>query len=152
MLGELSAAQIEQLLRRQVTGRIACTDRETPYIVPVNYVYDGKRIIGHSTAGKKIEMMRKNPKVCFQVDEIKNIFNWQSVIAWGRFEEITDMEEKERAMQALTHRIMPLAENPADHASHGLSDNENDIGTKLELILYQVVLISKTGRFEHPQS
>ncbi|MGN6394442.1 MAG: pyridoxamine 5'-phosphate oxidase family protein [Mucilaginibacter sp.] len=150
MLGELSQEQIEQLLKRQVTGRLACTDRGTPYIVPVNYVYDGKRIVSHSTPGKKIDMMRKNPKVCFQVDEIKTVFNWQSVIAWGRFEEITDMDEKERAMQALTHRIMPLADRPADHASHGLSEKEEDIGTKLELILYQVVLVTKTGRFEHP--
>lgn len=150
MLGELNQEQIEQLLRRQVTGRIACTDRGTPYIVPVNYVYDGKRIVGHSTPGKKIDMMRKNPKVCFQVDEIKTVFNWQSVIAWGRFEEITDIDEKERAMQALTHRIMPLAERPADHTSHGLSEKEGDIGTKLELIIYQVVLVTKTGRFEHP--
>lgn len=150
MLGELSQEQIEQLLRRQVTGRIGCTDRGTPYIVPINYVYDGKRIICHSTVGKKIEMMRKNPKVCFQVDDIKNIFNWQSVIAWGRFEELTDIDEKERAMQALTHRIMPLAQNASDHASHGLSTDENDIGTRLDLILYQIVLVSKTGRFEHP--
>jgi len=150
MLGELNQQQIEHLLKRQLTGRIACTDRETPYIVPVNYVYDGKRIISHSTPGKKIDIMRKNPKVCFQVDEIKSIFNWQSVIAWGRFEEITGIAEKEQAMQALTHRIMPLAEKPADHASHGLSANEDDIGTKLELILYQVILVSKTGRFEHP--
>lgn len=45
---------------------------------------------------KKIEMMRKNPKVCFEVDDIKNIFSWKSVIAWGTFEEITDIAEQDR--------------------------------------------------------
>jgi nitroimidazol reductase NimA-like FMN-containing flavoprotein (pyridoxamine 5'-phosphate oxidase superfamily) len=148
MLGELNEKQIEALLKRQVTGRIGCTEAGVPYIVPVNYVYDGKQILSHSTPGKKIDMMRKNPRVCFQVDEIANIFNWQSVIAWGRFEEINDMHEKELAMMALTHRIIPFAEKPGNHPSHGLAENEEDMGTKLDLILYKIVLIGKTGRFE----
>jgi nitroimidazol reductase NimA-like FMN-containing flavoprotein (pyridoxamine 5'-phosphate oxidase superfamily) len=148
MLGELSKEQIENLLKRQVTGRIACTDHELPYIVPVNYVYKDNEIISHSSPGKKIEMMRKNPRVCFQVDEINSIFNWQSVVAWGRFEELTDIAEKECAMMALTHRIMPFAEKPSHHSSHGLTEHERDIGTKLDLILYKIVLVTKTGRFE----
>jgi nitroimidazol reductase NimA-like FMN-containing flavoprotein (pyridoxamine 5'-phosphate oxidase superfamily) len=148
MLGKLNETQIEALLKRQVTGRIACTDAGVPYIVPVNYVYDGKQVIGHSTMGKKMEIMRKNPRVCFQVDDIKTIFNWQSVIAWGRFEEITDITEKEQAMMAITHRLMPFAEKPAHHPSHGLAEKEEDIGTKLDLILYKIVLVNKTGRFE----
>lgn len=54
------------------------------YVVPVNYVYDGKFIIAHSVAGMKIQMMRKNRDVCFEVDEMKSITNWKSVIAWGQ--------------------------------------------------------------------
>lgn len=148
MLGELNEKQIRRLLESQVTGRIACTDHELPYIVPVNYVYNGKEIICHSTPGKKIDMMRKNPRVCFQVDEITSLFNWQSVVAWGRFVEITDLAEKERAMMALTHRLMPFAEQPADHPSHGLAAREADIGTRVELIVYKIVLVTTTGRFE----
>src|SRR5476651_866661 len=118
MLGALTEEQTENLLKRQVTGRIACTDNGIPYIVPINYVYDGKHIISHAAPGKKIQMMRKNPMVCFQADDIRYIFNWQSVIAWGRFEEITDMDEKEQAMQAIIHRIMPFAVKPTNHPSH----------------------------------
>jgi nitroimidazol reductase NimA-like FMN-containing flavoprotein (pyridoxamine 5'-phosphate oxidase superfamily) len=148
MLGELSEIQIENLLKRQVTGRIACHADGTTYIVPVNYIYNGSYIYGHSAFGKKIEMMRKNPEVCFEVDEIKSIFNWQSVVAWGHFEEITDMDEKQQAMQGLIHRIMPLVDRPTSHPSHGITDNENDIGTKIELIVYKITLGKKTGRFE----
>ncbi|MGZ3873829.1 MAG: pyridoxamine 5'-phosphate oxidase family protein [Mucilaginibacter sp.] len=148
MPGELTTAQIENLLYRQVTGRIACVADGVPYIVPINYVYDGKEVISHSAPGKKIGMMRKNPAVCFQVDEITNIFNWQSVIAWGRFEEITDMSEREQAMQAITHRMMPLSVHPANHPSHGLAEKEEDIGTKIDLIIYKIVLFKITGRFE----
>lgn len=32
--------------------------------------------------------MRANPEVCSQVDEIDDMANWRSVIAWGRYEEL----------------------------------------------------------------
>ncbi|OCX53917.1 pyridoxamine 5'-phosphate oxidase [Mucilaginibacter sp. PPCGB 2223] len=148
MLGTLDEKQIDDLLTRQVTGRIGCHAGGTTYIVPVNYVYRSPNIFAHSAYGKKIMMMRKNPKVCFQVDEIRNIFNWQSVIAWGQFEEITDISEKERVMQGLIHRIMPMVDQPSGHPSHGITESEYDIGTSVELIVYKIVLTKKTGRFE----
>jgi uncharacterized protein len=148
MLGELNDVQIENLLKQQVIGRIACQENGVPYIVPINYFYDGTHIFCHSSLGKKIEIMRKHPNVCFEVDDIKSVFNWQSVIAVGKFEEITDMDEKERAMQGLVHRIMPFADKPKDHASHAIAENENDIATKIKLILFKIHLIKKTGRFE----
>jgi nitroimidazol reductase NimA-like FMN-containing flavoprotein (pyridoxamine 5'-phosphate oxidase superfamily) len=148
MLGELNELQIDALLKQQVTGRIACHASGVTYIVPVNYVYDGTSIYGHSSKGKKIEMMRENPEVCFEVDEIQTIFRWKSVIAWGKFEEVTDMAERQRIMQALIHRIMPLSESPGNHPSHGIIENDSDIGIEIELIVYKIVLTKKTGRFE----
>jgi len=148
MLGSLNEKQIDDLLTQQVIGRIGCHAGGTTYIVPVNYVYRSPNIYAHSALGKKIKMMRKNPKVCFQVDEIRSIFNWQSVIAWGRFEEITEVSERERVMQGLIHRIMPLAEQASAHPSHGITENEYDVGTSVEVIIYKIVLSKKTGRFE----
>jgi len=95
MLGELNEAQIEDLLKQQVIGRLACHADGKIYIVPINYVYDGTNIYSHSAGGKKIAMMRKNPEVCFEVDEIQSVFKWKSAIIWGRFEEITDIDEKQ---------------------------------------------------------
>ncbi|HZX58394.1 MAG TPA: pyridoxamine 5'-phosphate oxidase family protein [Mucilaginibacter sp.] len=148
MLGELNENQMDSLLKQQAVGRIACHAGGTTYLVPVNYFYDGTYIYSHSSKGKKIEMMRKNPEVCFEVDDIKSIFRWQSVIAWGRYEEITDADEKQRVMQGLIHRIMPMADNPTDHPSHGIADSEDDIDTKVQLIVYRIRVSKKTGRFE----
>ncbi len=149
MLGKLEQPEIEALLSRQVTGRLGCYARGTTYIVPINYVYKNGVIYAHSGPGKKIEMMRKNPKVCFEVDDIKNIFSWKSVIAWGTFEEITDIAEQEQTMQALIHRVMPLVEHATDHPSHGITANEYDIGDKIDLIVYKIRIDKVTGRFEH---
>jgi len=148
MLGELNEKQIEDLLSAQVTGRIGCHADGVTYIVPVNYIYRDPYIFSHATKGQKIDMMRKNPRVCFQVDHIHSVFKWQSVIASGLFEEITNFDEKQQIMQGLIHRIMPLANNPADHPSHGIVEKENQIGTETDLIVYKIKLTKKTGRFE----
>lgn len=148
MLGELKETEIDQLLKQQVIGRIGCYADGSIYIVPVNYVYDGNFIYCHSAIGKKIEMMRKNPEVCFEVEDIHSIFRWKSVIVSGRFEEITDIEEKQQAMQGLIHRIMPLSYKPDDHPSHGIAEKDSDIGTQVELIIYRIKVEKKTGRFE----
>lgn len=148
MLGNLNEAQMESLLKQQVIGRLGCHADGMTYIVPINYIYDGTNIYSHSAEGKKIDMMRKNPDVCFEVDEIHDVFKWKSAIVWGRFEELTDVDKKQRAMQGIIHRIMPLANNPTDHPSHGITANEYDIGTTVDLIVYKIVITKKTGRFE----
>jgi len=148
MLGKLNEQQMEDLLKRQVTGRLGCHADGVTYVVPVNYIYKDGIIYAHSAQGHKISMMRKNPNVCFEVDEIESIFRWNSVITWGKFEEITDIDEKQQAMQAIIHRIMPLVTTPAGHPSHGIADNDYDIGTRVELIVYAIKVTKKTGRFE----
>jgi len=149
MLRELNDTQIEALLKEQVIGRIGCHSAETMYVVPVNYVYDGTNIYCHSAQGMKIDMMRKNPQVCFEVDKIKDVTNWESVIAWGKFEEITDMAEKQKVLQKLVDRITPYIMDDSVTREHGFVDEESDVGTKVELIMYKIIVSKKTGRFEN---
>lgn len=148
MLGKLNETQIENLLKEQVTGRIACQSNGEIYLVPVNYVYRDGYIYSHSAEGKKIRMMRKNPDICFEVDDIRSVFRWQSVIIQGTYEEITDLEEKQQAMQGIIHRIMPLITSPNGHPSHGITEKDSDIGTSVELIVYRIKIGKKSGRFE----
>ncbi|MGZ8558930.1 MAG: pyridoxamine 5'-phosphate oxidase family protein, partial [Chitinophagaceae bacterium] len=99
MIGILTDQQIEEVFKENVLGRIGCNDGSKTYIVPVNYVYDGKFIIAHSVAGMKIRMMRKNPAVCFEVDEMKSFTNWKSVIAWGEYQELTNERDRYYALK-----------------------------------------------------
>ncbi len=148
MLGELTDQQMDELLKKQVTGRLGCHADGLTYVVPVNYTYDGKHIYAHSAEGMKVNLMRKNPEVCFEVDNIENIFKWESVILWGRFEEIEGVDEQQRVMQGIIHRLMPLAEKPDSHPSHGITANDSDIGTRIDLVIYRIVITKRTGRFE----
>lgn len=147
MLGELNDVQIEGLLKDQLIGRIGCHSDGVTYVVPVNFLYDGPNIYAHSGNGMKIAMMRKNPDVCFEVDHIKSVINWQSVIVWGKFEEILDLDEKQETLQRLINRVVPFLTD-AGHPSHGITANESDIGDDIELVIYKIIVSKKTGRFE----
>ena len=96
----------------------------------------------------KVDMMRRNPEVCFEVDTIQNIFNWKSVIAWGKFKEITRLHDKEAVMQKISDKVMAVSDSETAHPSHGITAAESDVGTRVELILYKITLREKTGRFE----
>lgn len=147
MLGKLNEKQIEELITRQVTGRLGCVVNDKAYIVPINYFYKNSTVFAHSAPGKKIDIMRKNPNVCFQVDEIVSIFRWQSAILWGTFEEIIDPEKKHQAMQGLIHRLMPMVTTPSGHPSHGIASSESEL-IKIETIVYKINIFEKTGKFE----
>jgi nitroimidazol reductase NimA-like FMN-containing flavoprotein (pyridoxamine 5'-phosphate oxidase superfamily) len=150
MLGKLNNEQIEVLLNDLPIGRIGCHADGVTYVVPVNYVYDGDFIYAHSGEGLKINIMRKNPEVCFQLDKIENMFNWQSVICWGTFEELTGIQETQDAMMKLIAKVEPyLSKSDDAHPSHGITDKASDIEFEKELILYRIKLTKKTGRFEN---
>lgn len=142
MLGDLNKKEMIDLLESQVIGRLGCSlDGET-YIVPINFVYRDNAIYAHSGKGKKIEMMRLNPKVCFQVDEIKDTFRWKSAILWGNFVELHG-EERQQAMQGIIHRIMPLTDRPSEEPSHGIPSEEHS-----NIIVYKIDLTEATGKYE----
>ena len=108
MIGKLNKEDIEEFLKENVLGKISCHDKGKTYVVPVSYVYDGKYIIVHSVGGTKIRMMRKNPNICFEVDEMKSNTNWKSVIVWGIYQELTDERDRYYAMKIFVDRMMKL--------------------------------------------
>ncbi|MEJ2904226.1 pyridoxamine 5'-phosphate oxidase family protein [Pedobacter panaciterrae] len=142
MLGDLNKKELIDLLESQVIGRIGCHSDGETYVVPVNYVYKNNAVYAHSGNGKKIKMMRANPKVCFQVDQIKDTFRWKSAILWGDFVELTG-EERQQAMQGIIHRIMPLTSRPSQETSHGIQTEEHT-----SLVVFRIDLTKATGKYE----
>lgn len=150
MLGTLSQQQIDELLSRNVTGRIGCHDGDRVYVVPVSYAYNEKYIIAHSREGLKIEMMRKNARVCFEVDEIHDLSNWRCVIAQGTFEEITDERERYYAMKFLVSRLKHLKISETAKLPHMAVEGDvpDEVPAEMRPIVYRIRLNSLSGRFE----
>ena len=104
-IGKLGNTDALSILREGTLGRLGCIASGWPYVVPVNYFFDGKDIYIHTLPGKKLDALRANPRVCLQVDEIKDSYNWRSVIAYGTFEEVSNEDTRENVLTKLYSRL-----------------------------------------------
>ncbi|MBV8595008.1 MAG: pyridoxamine 5'-phosphate oxidase family protein [Candidatus Eremiobacteraeota bacterium] len=148
MLGQLNHSEMEELLRSSLVGRVGCHANGRTYVVPVAFVYEEGSIIGHSAQGLKMQMMRENPHVCFEVDAMQDLGNWRSVIAWGKFEELHGAEA-DRAMAALLARLLPLAAtSETSHPPKDLTHQHRAQLGDLPAIVYRIRLDQMSGRFE----
>lgn len=104
--------EMEAILKQSKVGRIALVDGDRPYIIPVNFGYRAGTLFFHSAPeGRKIELIQKNPNICFEVDQVikfkksKIACEWsveyKSVIAFGKAALVNGREEKEDALKTI---------------------------------------------------
>lgn len=147
MFGKLNAQEIDALLHQQIVGRIGCQAENKIYVVPISYVYDGTCIYGHALEGMKIFAMRKNPHICFEVDNLKNLANWQSVICWGEYEELSNDDDRHDALKKLEARVLPILSSETMHLSPQWPFPAASAET-VKGVFFRIRITEKTGRFE----
>lgn len=106
--------EIEALLAKALVGRLGTCNRDEPYVVPICFLHVEDRIYFHSRIqGKKLENMKTNPRVCFQVDDHSLVrsprpcdfsMRYRSVIIFGRVRFLKDTKEKLRALKAMLEK------------------------------------------------
>src|SRR5258705_2417503 len=94
---EMTVDECRSALQKTNVGRLACASDGQPYVLPINFAFDGTYLYGFTTLGQKIEWMRLNPRVCFEVDELVNPSQWMSIVVFGRYDELPDKPEYEKA-------------------------------------------------------
>jgi nitroimidazol reductase NimA-like FMN-containing flavoprotein (pyridoxamine 5'-phosphate oxidase superfamily) len=138
----LSPGECQKLLETSKLGHLGCHTKDEIYVVPITYIFDNNYFLCHSRQGKKIEIMRKNPKVCIQVEEVKDFFNWKSVIAWGDYEELKG-DDAMVAMLSLISKIYEPSDNPH------LSSLARDMCAVIETsMVFRIKVQKLSGRFE----
>lgn len=147
-MGVLDEQKINNVLSSQVVGRLACTDGNIPYIVPVTYFFNGDYIYGQTQEGKKLEILRKNKKVCFEVDLMMDMRNWQSVIVFGDFEELSEAEAKNANELFFNHFYNMQTSSTIHGFQHQLDEKSKKSDDKIRHIMYRIKPIKVTGRFE----
>ncbi len=96
---------IEEILTKSKICRIALTDGEMPYIVPLNFGFSDNCLYFHSaSSGRKIDLIQKGGKVCFEIEQESEIIRrevacdwtarYRSVIGYGTIEILTSREDK----------------------------------------------------------
>ena len=109
-------AQIREILDTAKVLRLGLAVDNEPYIVPMNYGYtlEGEKLtfyLHSALKGKKLDMLRANPRVFVELDCDLRPFNgvkpcqyglsYSSVMARGTARIVEDVEEKMEAMTVL---------------------------------------------------
>jgi nitroimidazol reductase NimA-like FMN-containing flavoprotein (pyridoxamine 5'-phosphate oxidase superfamily) len=103
---ELTLQEIQSLLARNHVGRIAFSFHDRVDIRPIHYVYSDNWIFGRTSQSDKLDVLRHNQWVAFEVDEVNGPFDWMSVVAHGSFYRLTDEDMPQSAelrAEALKH-------------------------------------------------
>lgn len=128
---------VEELLGAAIVGRIACCAHGAvgdgrPYLVPLAYGYDGEAVYAHSGPGRKLDLMRAEPRVTFEVDQAEAPDRWRSVIAEGEFEEISEPDLRLRALRVIYPEPTEIPE----------------LGS--QTVVFRIRLTARSGRYETP--
>jgi nitroimidazol reductase NimA-like FMN-containing flavoprotein (pyridoxamine 5'-phosphate oxidase superfamily) len=105
-------AAMESVIRRCTVCRLALCDEGKPYVVPLCFGYDGKRLYFHSASeGTKLDILRRNSNVCFEFDTDVEVkpgqqacawgMKYRSVVGFGKVSFLQSREEKARALDLI---------------------------------------------------
>ena len=104
---------LETILGQSHICRIGMIDRDgLPYVLPFNYGYKDRSLYIHcALAGKKIDLLRLNPKVCFEIEDSARIVKdevackwataYRSIIGYGTVSILTDLSQKQKGLELI---------------------------------------------------
>jgi nitroimidazol reductase NimA-like FMN-containing flavoprotein (pyridoxamine 5'-phosphate oxidase superfamily) len=110
--------EVEEIIQKADVCRIAFANGDIPYIVTMNFGYTdtpGRRLYFHcADAGRKLEMIRKNNYVCFEMDIDHKLYQgekacdwgmkYRSVVGYGNITIVTEAETKKTGLNCImTH-------------------------------------------------
>ncbi len=107
--------ELEKIILKSDVCRLSFADEGIPYIVTMNFGYVGgskPHLFFHcANEGRKIDLMKKNNFVCFQMDTDHELFggpngcDWgmkfSSIVGYGRLSQVTDSNEKLEGLNCL---------------------------------------------------
>jgi nitroimidazol reductase NimA-like FMN-containing flavoprotein (pyridoxamine 5'-phosphate oxidase superfamily) len=103
---------LDGIINRAQVCRLGLCDGGTPYIVPMSFGYDSGRLYFHgATEGRKIEVLRKNPRVCFELEVDAEVvrgdspcnfsMRYRCVMGEGTASLVEDPAEKKRGLEVI---------------------------------------------------
>jgi nitroimidazol reductase NimA-like FMN-containing flavoprotein (pyridoxamine 5'-phosphate oxidase superfamily) len=104
--------EIEEIIGQAEVCRVGLVDGDEPYIVPVFFGYEKGAIYFHcALEGRKIEIIKRHNRACFEIDTDVEIVGGQKPCGWtaryrsimgvGRARILEDETEKVHALNVL---------------------------------------------------
>ncbi len=139
-----------ETVERGFSGRLATVSEDgQPYCVPLLYVWMDRQIYVHGTSarGHLRANIEREPRVCFEVDEPSDVFDYgrfecdsglsyRSVILFGKIQVVDDTAVKQRFCEALMAKYRRAE-----------SDRPQNFFPRIDLIaVYAIAIERMTGK------
>lgn len=89
------------MLAESKVGHVAVIDGDVPYVSPVSYVVIDKEICFRTGLGRRVEAIKSNPAVSFEVMQLTADGGWECVIVSGRAHERNDNRFAQKVVSSL---------------------------------------------------
>jgi nitroimidazol reductase NimA-like FMN-containing flavoprotein (pyridoxamine 5'-phosphate oxidase superfamily) len=110
--------KINQFLTQARIGFLGLSDKDYPYVVPLNFVWYNDKLYFHGAdEGKKADLMKENANICFTVcEEFGTMAHpvpahtdtaYMSVMVFGKVTHLADWDEATEVMQKLLDKYVP---------------------------------------------
>lgn len=153
MIYNLEESECNKLLNSKYIGRLAYISGKTPYVVPVTYFHDAEEncIISYSAKGHKIDAMKQHEDVAFQIDDIKSIQKWRSVLVHGCFEELEGSTAKK-----YVHKFAEGVQTAIARTNSAKPKFIQDFTSRLQKgtipIVYRIRISEITGKYRNDEN
>jgi nitroimidazol reductase NimA-like FMN-containing flavoprotein (pyridoxamine 5'-phosphate oxidase superfamily) len=102
-VGILSDEQVLDVLKRRRTGRLSCAADGFARVSAVRYdAGDGANLWLQAPDPECLALVRVNPRIRLEVDDVQGPAQWETVLGWGRLEEV---EPADRAATRPLYKI-----------------------------------------------
>ena len=116
--GRYDRATIDAFLDRGLVAHVAFVDGDQPCCIPMLYARVDDRILVHgSTASRTMKVLAAGAPACLTVTTVQGLVlarsafehsaNYESVVAFGRFEVVEGAAERLAAFEAFTEKLLP---------------------------------------------
>lgn len=130
--------EIENVLARATVCRLAMCENNQPYVIPLCFGYKDNALYLHcSREGRKLDILKKNNNVCFEIDIEHEIIKagqacdwgmkYKSVIGFGKAMFIKDFEQKCKALDII---MQPFSKDTFEYPANAI---ENTVVIKVQI-------------------
>ena len=135
---------MESIINKAFVCRLGMADENGPYIVPLSFGYrEGSFYFHCAKKGRKLDILKKDKRVCFEIDTDHEIvesdkackwgMKYKSVIGMGNAFFIEDMESKKRALDIIMRH----------YSGRSFEFEEKEID---RVVIFRVDIESMTGK------
>jgi len=135
---------LDEIMKKALVCRLGVSYESMAYIIPMSFGYSDRVLYFHSgPEGRKLMILRENPKACFEVEIDTRVIpsergcNWsmryQSIIGFGEVEFIEELEGKQEAMKIIMQQYSDEVKLIEDAALSGVT-------------LFKLIISTMTGK------